>query len=526
LNLGWILRRLVLVLLGAALLIAALPGGDQWWAAFVGFIPLFLAVEGVSRGWALLLGWLAGFVWALWAVGWLLFLALSGFELSVAMSIGLVLGYVLLSLYLGLYYGLALLFFHSVWPRSRLLALLLTPCVWVCLEYVRGHLLTGFPWAFLSHTLYRKPFLIQPAAFGGAYLVSFLLLLANLSLYYVVKDRWRGSGSTVALAILWFLLCRLGAEQGILPAQEEPGLRVGIVQANIPQDVKNLLTEESISAIYRKHIDMTSEMLKSREKPQIVFWSESMVSALLNTERDAPVRESLRAFASANRVALCVGALGYEEGRPGERWKLFNSCYLFQPDVEEVQRYDKMHLVPFGEYVPLKRFLPFLTQVVPYEGGFTPGAKPVSFSLGSLGIGFGAVICYEDAYPEVCRDVLLGGARQMPCFLANLTNDGWFAKSWELEQHMACSVFRAVEFRVFVVRAANTGISAIIAPSGEIRMELPKNTAGTITGNVNVAVPLCSVVANSNRFALVCLVATVAGVVLLWGRAAQRCASR
>lgn len=499
--------------MSSVLLILALPGGEQWWGAFVGLVPLLFAVEGLPLGWAFLLGWLTGTLWALWMAVWLLFLAFSGFAFSALMSVGLIAGYLLLSLYLGAYFGLFILHFRFVARRNFLWAIVLSPFLWSVLEYTRGKVLTGFPWAYLSHSLYRKETLIQVASIGGAYLVSYLLVFMNTSLFALLKARrWPALfGTAVVLWVFSLLYSALSP-----PASSGPGPVVSIVQANIPQDIKNTLTTEVRMDIFDRHLSMTREVL-SRARPEIVFWSESMVISFLNTNRGlAPYfRERISELCKKEKVSIFLGSLASEGGSSR------NSCYFFTQEGKVAGRYDKIHLVPFGEYVPLGRLLPFLGQVVPYEGGFTPGDRLASFRFRQYG--FCSVICYEDTFPSLCRKLLLRTKGER--FLVNITNDGWFASSWELEQHLASSVFRAVEFRVGVVRAANTGISTIIDPYGSIEAELPKNSEGTITGVVQVNSVPSLYLRFGDLFVLLSVI-ILGGGTLLVGRYAQRSASK
>lgn len=222
----------------------------------------------------------------------------------------------------------------------------------------------------------------------------------------------------------------------------------------------------------RKTLDIYRELTReaARQRPELVVWPEAAVPFLLQAD---PRRAQIEALAREVGASLLVGAPDVQAGQPR------NSAFLIGPNGRLLGRYDKRHLVPFGEYVPLSRLLFF---VDPLAGGaigqFSPGREATVFATPSGR--FGVVICYEAIFPEEVRDLFRGGAD----FLVNIINDAWFGRSAAPVQHLAMAAFRAVENRAFLIRAANTGISAIVAPDGRIVQASELFTTAVLAGTI------------------------------------------
>src|SRR5574337_504903 len=243
-----------------------------------------------------------------------------------------------------------------------------------------------------------------------------------------------------------------------------------MVQGNIPQDLKFESTEEDQVQILKKYSDLS--MSVKGKSIDLLVWPETMMPGLLNinpelTGRKIDVLSQLTAVQLAQELNtnLLLGSLALT--LVGEEQIYFNSAYYYNREGRFVDRYDKIHLVPFGEFTPLKKYFPFLAKLVPYEIGLTHGNRRTLFHLNTLENGsftFGSSICYEDTVPSLIRKFKKDGVD----FMLNITNDGWFRNSAELDQHLAIMVFRAIENRICMVRAANTGISSFVAPDGAI----------------------------------------------------------
>jgi len=201
---------------------------------------------------------------------------------------------------------------------------------------------------------------------------------------------------------------------------------------------------------------MTLSRLASEEKPDIIIWPETSLPGAL--EEDQFLIENINFLAKDIKTKLLIGAVSYREGL------YYNSAALISKEGEVMSRYDKLHLVPFGEYLPFPRFFSFVYNIAPAPiGDFAFGKDHTVFSLGE-NKSFSVLICFEDVFSYLSRDFVKRGAR----FLVNITNDAWFKKTTEPYQHLSSSVFRAIENRVWVVRAANTGVSCFISPKGSV----------------------------------------------------------
>jgi apolipoprotein N-acyltransferase len=350
--------------------------------------------------------------------------------------------------------------------RSAVGWVLTAASLWVALELVRSHVLSGFPWNLLGASQYRQVALIQVVAMTGVYGVSFVVAAVNAALARALCGRCRrdslaaaaAGGITVALALIagW-----------LAPAREpaSPPIEVAVVQGNIDQAVKwDAAYVDQTLAIHRA---LTADAV--RNGARLVVWPETTVP--LADRGDARWRE-IEALARDAGVYLLVGS---PRDVAGTRR---NSAYLFGP-AGELGRYDKRHLVPFGEYSPLAGWLGFLSV---FAGGpiseFSAGTEPVVFatSFGRLA----PSICYEAIFPADVRDFVAAGAD----VLINITNDAWFGPTPTPHQHLALTTFRAVEHRTWLVRAANSGVSAFVAPDGRIVRASPLFARGVLMGEI------------------------------------------
>ncbi len=444
------IRPLALSALSGGLLAAAFPGtGDQGWLAFGALVPLLMAIEGSSWRRAGELGFVAGLVFWLVTIPWVAgtMVRYGGLPWTLA-------GLILLALvgYLALYWGAFCAILARRPLRSRAFSVVVAASVWVALEFLRTYLLTGFPWNLLGYSQHRNLPLIQVAAVTGVYGVSFVVMAANVALAWTLL-RWRNWRECLPPLGMAGLLLTGAVGYGWLwpmPEATSPSLPVALVQGNIDQGVKwDPAWQGRTLRIYR---ELTLEAV--RERPELIVWPEAAVPFLL---REDPRRSRIESLAREAGASLLLGAPDRQAGQPR------NTAFLFGPDGQMLGRYDKRHLVPFGEYVPLRKLLFF---VDPLAGGaigeFAPGREATVFST-SIGR-FGVIICYEAIFPDEVRNFFLGGAD----FLVNITNDAWFGRSAAPAQHLAMAAFRAIENRTYLLRAANTGISAIVAPDGRI----------------------------------------------------------
>jgi apolipoprotein N-acyltransferase len=491
----------LLAFASAAVVWASFPPLDCGFFAWAALAPwLVMTGRSASRG---------AWIWSLLA-GYALFLALLHWLRYVAPE-----GWAALALYCALYWPAATLLLRRLKRRGLPFALA-APVTFAAFEFIRGNFLTGFPFFFLAHTQYRYLPIAQVADLTGVYGVTFLIALVNGCLADLVIEwrvqnaecgvqprRWSLVSCVVALALV---AAALGYGWSRMRALRlEPGPKLALVQGNVPQTLKDTRSLPDEIGILKRHVELTRAAIG--QHVALVIWPETIVLAPMNVafdeefiarlavrpEKEArdyadyltQCREELIGAARAADTYMLVGstALADPEGR-------YNSAYLITPQGRIAGRYDKIHLVIFGEYTPLSDVLPFLRVFRPAVMGqdLTPGSVRLLFDLPVPGgeTKFGVTICYEDSVADLFRKFVADGAQ----FMVNITNDGWFRDSTELDEHLAVCAFRAVENRVPIARCANTGISALIAPDGRIaqRIVLPdgryREVAGTLIGSL------------------------------------------
>jgi apolipoprotein N-acyltransferase len=351
---------------------------------------------------------------------------------------------------------------------------------------VRASVLTGFPWCLLGHSQYGQILLIQTADLAGVYGISLVIVLCNGLIYRALFDvrsfrTAAGITETAVILLLVFtslLYGRYSLERHGEVAGRGPSLRVAVVQGNIDQSLK--WNPEHQEKTIRTYETLTRKAAPFR--PDLVLWPETAVPFFFQ-ERTALSRRVVESAVSL-KASLVFGSPAY--GHADGKRRFYNRAYLLSPEGRVEDHYDKIHLVPFGEYVPLQRFLPFVHRLVPAAGDFASGDKVTPLRI--PGTPAGVLICYEVIFPELAREQVGMGSR----VLLNLTNDAWFGRTSAPHQHLAMSVFRAVENRRPLVRAANTGISAFVSPIGEIVQKSELFTEALLTREVALGEPTLS----------------------------------
>jgi apolipoprotein N-acyltransferase len=490
----WPVRLILLAATTGILLPYCFPRYDLGLLAWVALIPLHIALAGVSRRrQAFWLGWLAGIICSTGIMSWVVTAMHTYGKVPLVFSYGIML---LLTAYLGLYVGIysaGVVWFRMLMPRYGLFA---APCLWVTLELLRTYVLSGLPWSLLGYSQYRQLDVIQIADHLGVYGVSFLIVLSNVALaelYLWLMPLFRGfrparlpwelvTTAAMLVGLSWAYSTSLIASETM--ERSKATLQVGVVQPNIDQAVKwdQAFREETL----RRYDRLTESFGYGVD---LVVWPEAATPFIYERE---PVYQ-LQLVAMANRASapLLFGspAVRFDQER---KPFLLNSAYLLSPDGELLGRYDKQHLVPFGEYIPLKSsLLFFLEKMVEGIGDFQAGPGPtiLSFQLKESDgaaparrVKFGVVICYEVIFPDLVRRIAGSGAE----FLVTITNDAWFGDSSAPAQHFSMVVFRSVENHLAFARAANTGISGFIDPFGRIIVASPTFTQTALQAEIPV----------------------------------------
>lgn len=477
--------------LSGALLVLSFPVVNLWPVAWFFLVPLLLCIRGKKGKDAFLLGAFAGVIAYLGLIYWVVVAVHRYGNIPLPLAVPILL---LLVIYLSLYWGAFAFLASYIKDKREWILLLAFPALWVGLEYLRSFLLSGFPWALIGYSQYLNTPFVQIADITGVYGVSFFLVLINTLLFLWIV-RWRGRKrmplqGTIFTIVLLAFICAYGFWKIQTPLTVEKGLTVGVVQGNIEQDVKwDKVYQQKTLEIYRK---LSAKLI--RTSPHLLIWPETAVPAYFPS--GTGLDRKVLAIPHQLKTYLLFGSLSSR--KKGKETKIYNSAYFISPRTRILSRYDKMHLVPFGEYVPLSSLFPIFNSLVGV-GNITPGEEVVIFQL-PRGT-FGVLICFEVIFPELCRKFVRNGAD----FMVTITNDAWFGRTSAPYQHLAQATFRSIENRIWLVRAANTGISAFVDPWGRINTASGLFTREVLAGKIDLrAGPMTFYAQYGDVFAVFC----------------------
>lgn len=491
----------LLILFSTILYILSFPKFSWSFLGWVAFIPFFKALENKPARKRFKSGFLAGILSSLGIFYWVTYAMRHYGGLDTITSFSILF---LMVLYLALYFGV-FAWLWGMFPPKDIFSLLWAPSIWVGLEYIRTYLLSGFPWELLGHSQYNFLPIIQIAETTGVYGISFLIMLVNQTLYLLLwfnppfrnwSQKWKGAILTLSLVTLTLIFGYWSLSNQKQKDLQAPTLNVSVIQGNIDQSLKwNPAFQEETIRIYK---DLTLQTLP--KSPELVVWPETAVPFyFLNENHLTPV---LFQLARETRAHLLFGspAAAFRQGKI----HFYNRAYLLSPEGR-LSFYDKVHLVPFGEYVPLRRFLPFVGKIVQAIGDFSPGSG--SYGLSHPKGKIGVLICFETIFPDLSRAFIQEDCR----ILVNITNDAWYGRTSAPYQHLSMLTFRAVENRVWIARAANTGFSAFIDSSGRILKIIPLFQ----TGETCATIPLRGEKTFYNRYGDLLIV--FCGIIFLIG---------
>lgn len=501
-------RRLITAAFSGLLLAAAFPRPDLFPLAWFALIPLLLVMP--KRPFAS--GFTAGAFFFAATLYWLNIVMTTYGGLQLIFSL---LAYLFLVAYLAAYFGVATWLACRLEASLKLPYLVTLPILWVALEYLRGILLTGFPWALLGYSQQNFSAAIQSADVTGVYGVSFLLVAVNCALAWVItaprkKLAWLGVGATLIMTLTHI---GYGLWQNAQPLEQRAEqLRVSLIQGDIGQAVKwrPENRQNSIDVYQRLSIQAM------QQSSDLLIWPEAATPFFF--QDDSKLSQRVRKLTVELKVPLLFGSPAYEP-LPGGRYKYFNSAFLLSADGLVLGRSDKIHLVPFGEYVPFGRLLTFINKLVVGVGDFSPGhVAPLMLNGNKIGV----LICYEAIFPQLSRNYVRKGSR----LLVNLTNDAWFGQSSAPYQHLAMARFRAIENRIWMARAANTGVSALISPTGRISLAGPIFQPLQLTGTVGLGAEGTFYTRFGDVFAYLCLGISACFLAVLFLRREHRTISQ
>lgn len=442
------------------LLALSFPMYDQAWLGWVGLIPLLLAAGSLRPWQAFLSGWLGGIVFFLLVFPWI-------HEVRAIERLATGIGYV----YLGAYWGLFSLCLSVAQRRGGLSVYAAAP-LWVGMEVLRSHAgFLGFPWALLSHSQVACLPVLQGVSLYGAHGLTLLMVLVNAlgaEVVCLVPARRRPTGRTqgafhrgMALGVLLTLgLCLGFGAWTLRETSEGPSLSVAVIQGNIPQGMK--WKREYRDSIMDRYESLSREAAK--RGPHLVVWPETATPGFVL--KDAALLNRMVALIRDLGIPFLVGSAEYPKfgGDPLVRTQNGNTALYFSGQGKVLGQYLKLRLLPLGEYVPHRDLIPWPSFIVPPDkkDWLVPGKEPAIFE--AKGVPFGVLICWENIFPDLSRDLVGRGAQ----FLVNISNEAWFGKSAAPWQILGICRVRAVENRIPMVRATNTGISCFIDPWGRV----------------------------------------------------------
>ena len=463
-------------LISGLALTLSFPKANLSYLVFFAMVPWFMSMGSMTSKESFYSGFIAGLFHFLTLIYWIVPTLNVYGELHPVLAVSTL---ILLCLYLSLYPAI-FAFLLKQMDANFWVAPIAAACVWTGLEYIRTYAFTGFSWGALGYSQYENLLLIQIADFSGVYGVSFLIVLINYLLATLGLSLKKGLQKNQVFHIMYTAILFAGAifygDQKIntLNSQIEKAKKpiLTIVQGNIKQDLK--WSEEFKTRTLEKYIHLTHEEFKkagSPEKPDLVIWPETALPFYYGYDKNL-----------SNQVDQCVRALktNFLIGSPAfktdkNKTKFYNRAYMFNRFSIITGTYDKTHLVPFGEYVPFGDYLTFLGKLTAQAGDFSTGDKtfnPLEFNVHNLKVTrnlkvtskTGVLICFEILFPSIASRFVKNGAD----ILTTITNDAWFGHTSAASQHFSIAVFRAVETRRTIARAANTGISGFIDPKGKI----------------------------------------------------------
>lgn len=472
------ISNLSLALFSGFLLVFAFPDWNLWSLGWVGTAPLIMAIVRERRVWrSFLLGTITGTTFYVGSSHWVMHSMHNYGEIPMWICYIIL---VIFSLTLGVFTGLFAAVFGRVVKRFGGWAILSAPVIWAASELARLEV-TGMGWNALGYSQALQPAVIQIARFGGVYLVSALVVAASTALVFGLIYLELRRGIIVLTVTIAIAIASVIYGQSLRPESDETGsVPVAIIQPNIPINGEwdnPKFSEQMIRRFFSLSEQAIQESLKApapdteaaqatmrRDKISLVIWPESPMS--FEYDRDSELRSRIADFTRRNNVYLLLNSWGFPE-EASDAETQYNSALVIAPSGEKIAEYDKIALVPFGEYVPARGWLPFVKDIHALAGDITPGTK---LTLGEAGEAkLGISICFEATRPDIARRMRSEGASA----LVQLSNESWFGPNSAAKQMLAHAAFRAVENNVEMIRTTNSGLSARIDRYGIAHDETP-----------------------------------------------------
>jgi len=482
--------------LSGILLISIQPPVSLFPIAFLALIPLLISINKNNLRFSFFSGYITGVVSYLGLIYWVIIAMNHYGGMDIFLSALVLLLFVL---YLSSYTGLFALSCAWFEKRFSIPIYISSPLVWVLLEYVRGFLMSGFPWSFVAHSQHNFLPFIQVVSITGTYFISFLIVAVN-GVFYSLWRRGKTSSIYVSVIAVLFMATLIYGFVSLAGKEDAPQKSATIIQGNIRQDEK--WDEAFKIRTINKYVQMT---LQSGKGADLIVWPETAMPFMFDQEIYA--NKYIKALPADVNANILFGTISKDKSGG-----FHNSAYVIGKTGDTIGVYNKVHLVPFGEYTPLLTYLPFLEKLTAAGDGFVPGDghRPIKTDIGNIGV----LICYEGVFPSITNESVREGAQ----VLVNLTNDAWYDRTSAPFQHFAFYIFRAVETDRYLLRAANTGISAIIDPKGRVDSKTPIFTEETLKGPFAMKDTKTFYVRHGDYFIFLAFLALAVAVLVGWRR--------
>ena len=459
--------------------ISAAPGRDIFWScisglmltlcqppfdisilAWISIVPLLvLSAELKSLKQSFILGFISGFVHFMTLLYWVTVAMKQYGNMPILLSaMVLILICAVLSLYVGVVASIT-----SYVGLKDIKSIFVIPGLWIGLEFIRGYIPhLGFPWCLMGYSQHNVQVISQLSAVTGIYGISYIILLVNCCVahFFIVKNKYERTTFHIAVISIFALasVIVIGTWRiSLFKEKEDAVLRVSVIQPSIDQSVK--WDRSYQSSTMKLYGELTLSCFPF--KPEIIVWPETAVPFFLQEQMQ--YASQIQDMALESNSIIILGSPAYNKEEKDSDTEYYNRAYYITGSSGIADYHDKVHLVPFGEYMPLADKLPFLKKLVPVAGSFVPGDKLIPLK-GDSYVSPGILICFEAIFPDLSRTYAENDAN----LLVNITNDAWFGRTSAPYQHLAMTKLRSIETGLSIIRAANTGISALILPSGKV----------------------------------------------------------
>ncbi len=458
--------------------------------AWVALIPFLFSLEGVTKKKSFYLGWSWGLAFLIISGYWLLnpLANFSGYPASINILI-----FLAAMIFIGVYFAITAFLIKLIKEHLNISLLYIVPVVWTTVEFIRSIFSFEYSFGFIGYSQAFIPELIQLAAYGGVYLVTFLIILVNTLLYLAVKNKnYKYGLGAIFIFVLVFTLGSLNLQEDLEYNKE---LKVGVIQPNISQTVK--VSPRRQDDVTRKILNLTAHELE-KGQPDLLIWPETAILRRYYEDQKFP-------YYFQDKTPLLIGG-HIAEGEDD----VLNSLFLVDGQREIIQRYSKVNLVPFGEYVPFPQFIPDIIET--NLNHITPGRDLISFEY--QGFSWISPIC-----SEILDPFYLNSLYQQEDFIINISNEAWFGRSHAPLQILQSTIFRAVEHQVPVVKVGNTGISGVIDSKGRVLKKTEIFKTRSFTFNLKIPVRQISFYDKvGNLFGWVILLTTGLLALIAWYR--------